>query len=194
MYILILLISFTVIGVQAQSSFSVEYAMGFGSGNTKTYMTSPSFRGIIFEYKRYVKPNLSVGGEFGWNAFYERRAFDTYTVGTASYSGVQYHYINATPILATVGYHFKSGEKLNPFVGLGIGTLYLERKTDMGLWTTSVDDWHFALKPELGVLVNTGPDMDILLSGKYFYGFQTNDVSAQSYFTFNIGMVFKKGM
>jgi outer membrane protein len=177
----------------AQSSFSIQYSMGFGNGDVKNFISSASFRGAALEYRYHIQPKLSVGADIGWNTFYERRAFDTYTSGTVSLSGVQYRYINAMPIYAAVNYYFKPDEKINPFVGLGVGTLYTKRNTDMNLYTLENTVWAFALRPEAGVLVNANPGLDIVLAGKYNYGFAAGGLDPQSYFTFNIGLVFKGG-
>ena len=175
----------------AQSSFSVQYAMGFGSGDVKSFITSPSLRGVAVEYRYRVQPKFSVGADIGWNTFYERRAYDTYTSGTISLSGVQYRYINAMPLYLAGDYYLKPGEKYNPFVGLGVGTLYTKRNTDMNLYTLENTVWAFALRPEAGILVNANKGLDIILVGKYNYGFSTPGLDAQTYFTFNIGLVFK---
>ena len=132
-----------------------------------------------------------MGADIGWNTFYERRAHDTYTSGSVSLTGVQYRYINAMPIYAAADYFFTKGEKINPFVGLGVGTLYTKRNTDMNLYTVENTVWAFALRPEFGVTVNATRGMDIILVGKYNYGFAAGGLEPQSYFTFNIGMVFK---
>jgi outer membrane protein len=175
----------------AQSTFSFQYSMGFGSGDMKSYITSSSFRGAALEYRYHIQEKNSVGVDIGWNTFYERRAYDTYTSGTVSLSGVQYRYINAMPIYLAGDHYFKPGEKLNPFVGLGVGTLYTKRNTDMNLYTLETKVWAFALRPEAGVLVNANPSLDFILVGKYNYGFSAGGLDAQSYFTFNIGLVFK---
>ncbi len=190
-YIFLVVAFFGVAPAAGQSAFSIQYSMGFGSGDVKTYITTPSFRGAAIEYRYYVQPKISVGADIGWNTFYERRAYDTYTSGTVSLSGVQYRYINAMPIYAAGDYYLKPGEKLNPFVGLGIGTLYTKRNTDMNLYTLENNVWAFGLRPEVGVMVSTTPGMDIILVGKYNYGFSAGGLDAQSYFTFNVGFVFK---
>jgi hypothetical protein len=41
------------------------------------------------------------------------------------------------------------------------------------------------------VLINSSPGLDFILVGKYNYGFAAGGLDAQSYFTFNIGLVFK---
>jgi len=175
----------------AQSTFSIQYSMGFGSGDVKSFVSSSSFRGAALAYRYHIEPKFSVGADIGWNTFYERRAFDTYTSGTVSLSGVQYRYINAMPIFVAFDYYMKPDEKINPFIGLGVGTLYTRRNTDMNLYTVENTVWAFALRPEAGVLVNANEGLDIILAGKYNYGFAAGGLEAQSYFTFNIGLVFK---
>jgi outer membrane protein len=174
----------------AQHSFSIQYALGFG-GTMNNYITSTSVRGATFEYKIYPQPNISIGIDAGWNHFYERRAYDTYTQGTRSLSGVQYRYANVVPIFVTTSYYLSPGNKFNPFVGLGVGTLFFSRYVDMGIFRVTEDEWHFALKPEAGVLVSLNPEMDLILGLRYNNAFATNDTAEQSFMAFNIGFVWK---
>lgn len=174
----------------AQHSFSIQYALGFG-GTMNNYITSTSVRGATFEYKIFPQPNFSIGLDAGWNHFYERRAYDTYTSGTTSLSGIQYRYANAVPIFVTTSYYLSPGEKINPFIGLGVGTLYIDRYMDMGQFRVTDEEWHFALKPEFGALVNLSPDMDLILSYRYNSAFATNDSDHQNFMAFNIGFVWK---
>jgi opacity protein-like surface antigen len=176
----------------AQTSFSVQYSMGFGMGDTKSFVSTSSFRGATMEFRKYVKPNLAVGADVSWNVFYERKPFDTYTSGTVSLSGLQYRYINAVPIYISTDYFFKPGERVNPFVGLGIGTLYTKQNTDMNLYSLEKDSWAFALRPEAGIMFEANPGMDLILAAKYNWGFSTDDLPAQSYLAINVGFVFKK--
>ena len=174
-----------------QRFFSLQYSMGFGSGDTKDFVNSASFRGISLEYRQFVNPNIGVGMETGWNVFYERRAHDTYTKGAQSLSGVQYRYINMVPILAAADYYLKPGEHINPFVGLGVGTLYANQRVEMGLYYVSTEAWQFALRPEAGILINANPDLDLIVAAKYFTGFKTSEMASQGYFALNLGFVFK---
>jgi hypothetical protein len=164
--------------------------MGFG-GNMNDFVSSTSLRGTTFEFKLYPQPNISIGIDAGWNHFYERRAYDSYTSGAATYSGVQFRYADAVPIFITTSYYFMPGEHLNPFIGLGFGTMFMSRYLDMGSWRLTEDDWHFAMKPEVGVLVNANPDMDIIFGLRYNNGFATTDTKDQTYLTFNVGFVWK---
>lgn len=186
----VLLAALAVLPAMAQSSFSIQYSMGFG-GTINDYISSTSVRGVTFEYKVFPSPNVSIGLDAGWNHFYERRAYATYTSGNTSLSGVQFRYANAVPIFATTSYYFSPGNKVNPYFGLGVGTIYLSRYVDMGIFEVTDEDWHFALKPEAGVLVSLNPDMDLLLGLRYNNAFATSDSDSQSYMTFNIGFVWK---
>lgn len=190
----ILFILLSVIGSSAfaQSLTAVQYSMGFGTGDLGDFVSKPSFRGFTIDFRKLVQPNIGVGFELGWNVFYEEKASDVYTTGNLSYSGKQWRYNNQFPLLGAVDYYLKPGESLNPFVGLGLGTMYSLRNTDMGQYTLEEDAWHFALRPEVGLLFEANPNMSLAVTGKYYYGFEAGDLDAQSYFALNVGFVFKK--
>ena len=176
--------------VKAQESFfSIQYSMGFASGDLKDFNSSASFRGMGFEYKYLMQPAIGVGVETGYNLFYDRMDYATYTRGTQSLSGIQYRYTHAVPVLFTADYYLKPDTQYNPFVGLGIGTLYTYRDLDMGMFTMESDAWQFALRPEVGVMINTN-SVNMIIAAKYFSGFKAGDTEGQQYFTINIGFVF----
>ncbi len=81
---------------QHDSYMSVQYSVSFGMGDQGDFISQPSWRGILVEYRSEVTANLSLGVDVGWNVFYEKKAYDTYTVGTESLSGIQYRYQNPT--------------------------------------------------------------------------------------------------
>jgi outer membrane protein W len=132
------------------------------------------------------------GVDVGWNVFYEQRDYDTYTKNTASISGEQYNYSNQVPILISADYMIKPGETFNPYVGLGLGTMYSRRETDMGMYTFYDDAWHFALKPEIGVFYELNSSNDLKISAKYLTGFSAGDLETQSYFSIGVGLAFKQ--
>jgi len=176
--------------VQAQDSFySIQYSMGFTTGNLKEFNEAASFRGMSLEYRYMVQPSMGVGLETGYNLFYDRLDYATYTQGTQSLSGIQYRYTHAVPVLAAFDYYLKPDTQFNPFVGLGVGTLYTYRDLDMGMFTLESDVWQFALRPQVGVVITT-PSADLIVAAKYFSGFKANDTEGQQYFSLNIGLVF----
>lgn len=170
--------------------YSIQYSMGFGSGDLGDFIGQPSFRGISFEYRNMIEPKVGVGVELAYNLFYEKKDYATYTDGTVSLSGVQYRYTNSFPILIAADYYFKPNTKINPFAGLGLGTIYYDRYLEMGLYTVSTDAWQFAFRPEAGVLINANPDLDFIVALKYFGGVGTSDLDGQNYFSLNLGVMF----
>jgi len=176
--------------IKAQESlFALEYSVGFGTGDAKDFVGKASWRGIAFEYRYFVQPSIGIGFETGYNLFYEKQPYATYTKGTASVSGIQYRYMHVVPVLATLDYHLKPDTSTDPFIGLGIGTLYANRNIDMGMFSMQEDAWQFALRPEIGTTISTY-NADFIVAAKYMMGFKTNDFDATNYFTINLGIVF----
>ena len=178
--------------VSAQESYtSVNYVMSFGMGDLQDYTSKASFRGFLFEYRGgLMNENLAAGIDLGWNAFYEEKDYDTYTEGTKSISGKQWRYSNNYPILASVDYYIRPGEDFNPYVNFGLGTMYSKRQTLFGSYVIYQDAWHFAIKPEVGVIYNIRNNTGLKLAAKYYTAFESKDLETQSYFSLSLGIVF----
>jgi hypothetical protein len=178
-------------GLKAQSSFTISYPIGFPMGDLSDYIGAVSYRGISLEFNRRIKDNLEVGLETGWNVFYEKQAEKVYTDGTASISGIQFRYTNAVPIIAGVKYIKEmSGKNVSPYAGVGLGTLYVDRSTDFGLYRLSIDAWQFCVRPELGVIIQAQRGIGFIIGAKYYAAFGTDDLDGQTYLTANVGIVF----
>jgi outer membrane protein W len=175
---------------QQPGYWSFQYATGFGTGDLGDYISAPSFRGGLIEYRKAIKDNVLVGVDFGWNVFYEKKDADTYTSGTEALSGVQYRTQNALPMLVSAEYFLSTDNALKPYVGLGIGTMYLERSTDMGQWRLEENPWSFAVKPELGLLYEMSFSTSFKLAAKYYNGFKTGQLENQGYFSISAGLAF----
>ncbi len=191
---LIIAMCFGVVVMQAQNSMtSLQYSMGFGTGDMSNFIGSASFRGATFEWRKNVNPNVGVGIEAGWNVFYTSKPSDSYEYGNATLTGKQWRYQNAVPLLAAADYYFSPGEKFNPFVGLGLGTMYSRRNTDMAQYTIEQDAWHFAVRPEVGFMYQVNDGFALLAALKYYNGFGAGDLkSTQSYLTLNLGLAFTR--
>lgn len=178
--------------VNAQDSYtSVQYVVSFGTGDLGDYVSKTSFRGFLFEYRGAVmNENVKVGVDLAWNAFYEEKPYDTYTSGTESVSAKQWRYTNHYPLLLSADYWFRPGEALNPYVSFGLGTMYSKRKTLMGTLIIYQEAWHFAIKPEVGLVYNVRGNTGIKLGAKYYTGFKSGDLETQSYFAISAGLIF----
>jgi opacity protein-like surface antigen len=178
--------------LSAQDHVSFTYPISIGTGDLGDYISQPSFRGIAIDYRRDVKTNLAIGFHLAWNVFYEEMSKETYTVDNASLTGKQYRYQNSFPMLATATYFLKPEETLNPFVTLGIGTVYNRRNTDMNIYTLEQEAWNFALQPEAGFLYEIAENTAISISVKYYSGFKGGNelTEAQNYVSLNLGFSF----
>ena len=179
--------------VTAQKNlFAIEYTVGFGMGDLNDYISKTSWRGATMEYRSMVDDGIGVGFEVGWNAFYEAPGYTTIKDGTQTLSGTQYRYCSTVPMLVDLNYYLKPDEKINPFVGIGVGTEYSRTDTDMGLYTSRKETWHFAFKPELGIIAEVGPGTGIIISAKYYSALKTQELEqTRSYIAANIGLVWQ---
>ena len=188
----IFIFAITATSAMAQGSMmSWQYSMGFATGNLKEYTSPASFRGVTYNYNKMVESGAAIGLELGWNVFYEEKGYGTYTSGDVDYSGKQWRYSNNAPILFTLSYFKNPDGSVTPFAGIGVGTMYSERRTTMGSYNFIGDGWHFELKPELGFLYNM-QGASLAVSAKYYYGFAAGDLPAEGFFTINVGFVVKR--
>ena|SRR5690349_185007 len=181
----------TVTNAQVKNSnFRVSWSVAIPMGDLSDYISQTSLRGASLEYNWLLKPNLEVGLESGWNLLYERVDDKVYTYETASVSGVQYRYTNTIPIIAGVKMLAKSKSGLTPYGGVGVGTMYINRNTDFGLYRITTNTWQFSVRPEVGLRYNYKNGMGFLLGAKYYANSSNDDLNAQSYLAINLGLVF----
>jgi len=179
------------INLYSQGSFIMSYPIGFPMGNLHDYISKTSYRGINLEFLKTAKPGVSVGLETGWNVFYEKADKQPYTDGTKTITGISYRYTNAVPILAeSKWYPMHETKTTNPYVGIGVGTLFVSRSTDFGLYRITTDSWQFCVRPEAGVLFSIEPGLKAMLGAKYYPGFNTSKLDGQGFLSINVGFVF----
>lgn len=186
-----LFVMFLATNVKSQSMTTVSYSMGLATGDLGDYASNFSGRGFTLDYRKMVQPNVGVGFSTGWNVFYDERPYDSYTVDNRTLSGKQYRYVNSVPLLLAADYYLKPGEDFNPYIGLGVGTTYIERATDMGIYRLTQDAWTFGITPQVGFYYSVNRYSGFSLAAKYNLGLAAGDFdSTQSYLSFNIGYVF----
>lgn len=155
---------------QSQSLYTLNYTMSFGLGETGDYISKPSFRGLSFDGRGFLTDQISLGGYFSWTTFFEERANDIYTDGTATLTGTQYRYINAFPILLQ-GHYYLGTDEYEPrfYFGAGLGTYKMIQRTDIGVWSIEENHWHFGMSPEVGLLYPVGMSSQLNVNLKYHY-------------------------
>lgn len=187
---LLLIVSLSAVSKAQNSLFSFNYVVTVPLGNTSDFIDQVSGRGFVFEYQKFINPHTTVGIEAGHTTLYKREEEKVYTEGTASLSGIQYRYQYSYPILATANYYALRTGVFRPYAGLGVGTMASQRKIDMGIYTSDKTHWQFAIKPEIGALIQPNANMAFRVGAKYLTGFKSNDLDGQSNLNFNFGIVF----
>ena len=183
--VILLSVSYTSL---AQGRFGLTYNTALPLGETADYIGKYSFRGFGLEARWEVASEWYAGFNASWNTFYESVS-GSFTEGTRTLTGTQYRYINAYPLYVTAFKGFGELGSFSPYAGIGVGGTKIDRRSEMGLWYTSENKWHFGLAPEIGTLIYTWGNFDILFSVRYNYAFKTGSAPAYSYLGINLGIL-----
>lgn len=180
-------------GMKAQEGlFALTYNMGLATGDMQDYIGTYSWRGFGLEGRSFVTDNITLGGSFSWNVFFEEALNETInlensSVPTASLNGNFYKYINAFPINFTAHYYFGDYDATVRFhAGLGIGASKINERTEFGIWQVSHNYWHFNMTPDVGALIPMNYRTNLFLSVKYNYAFEAKGQD-YGYLSFNVG-------
>ncbi|NMM48234.1 outer membrane beta-barrel protein [Marinigracilibium pacificum] len=174
----------------AQSKYSsLNYSMGLPTGDLADYIEDASFRGLTFSFRSEVNEMLMLGVKVGYNAFYEDSGYKTATDGNTTISGRQYRYEHVVPIYFTIGKQFLEDD-FRPYINLGIGTSYIDRETDIGVFAFKDDTWQFSLNPELGFVYWVYPGFGLNFGVSYYANFKNDTFDAQNYVGIQAGISF----
>lgn len=177
---------------------NLNYQISVPLGDVKDFTDKASFRGMDLEYHHFMGEQFSLGAAIGWNVFYHNLDHhtddfrfngndDIYTI-----TGNQYRYINTVPIMAIGRYYFTdSRANVRPFLGLGLGTRWTEKRLEVGQYTSTISRWQFSFAPEVGMLVPVNDQLALNFGAKYSYGTKAAHGRVPEFqsFTFSIGLV-----
>jgi len=119
----------------AQGALAVlTYSMALPTGDLADYTDEFSYRGFSFDYRFFVRDQLSVGFGLGWQNFSEKES-GTFNQGTITATGTQVRYATGYPFMAT-GYLY-TGESggLRLYGGLQAGLYYVVKRFDFGIYS-----------------------------------------------------------
>jgi len=179
-------------GAQAQEWYwGLSYGVASTTSDTKDFIDDTSWRNWGLDILARVKPNTAVGVYFGWNIFNDITT-DVTSLDNVDVGGTQFRYINSFPMLVTVRQFTGSPGAFRFYYGGGVGAQYDKNRVDVGQWRIEDNQWHFAVAPEIGVLLPAGPDAKWFVNFKYDYAFKAAD-RTRSYFQLNIGVAWQTG-
>jgi opacity protein-like surface antigen len=171
-----------------------NYQVSFPLSNMKDFIGKTSWVGFGIEGRKFVKPSLSLGVSFQWNAFREE-------VRNKAFPGIPTPYdeggvvidhnrdTKAYPLLATAHFYLRNNDRYIPYAGVGIGAIRVHQSAETSLDTFSRDEWLLGLAPEIGFIARLGEDFGLLASIKYYHGFKSGEMPSQSFFTVGIGFL-----
>jgi outer membrane protein W len=188
---LLIIIALIVFGYNSysQNMHGLSYSMALPVGETSDLISKYQWRGLTIEGKYFVADQVTLGWQSGWNTMYEGES-GTFTEGTRTRTGTQYNWLNVWPMLFTFDYFFGSDGDTQPYIGAGIGTYWVEQRTQMGLFADTYSTWNFGIAPEVGVLIPINLYSNFYVNLKYNYGLNGSaDVSNYSWMSFNVGFL-----
>jgi hypothetical protein len=173
-------------------TLSLNYSMGFTTGNLHDYVAESSFRGFDFAALWPVYKSLYLGAAFGYNLFYERVDRDTYSLSDRSAVTAQlYRYSDYwTTSLATRYYFMEPDSAVRAYAGLRIGVASVLNTTLVADLAFQDDPMGFLLAPEAGVLLRLNPAISGAVSALYNFSTASSaGYDSLSYLALQVGFV-----
>jgi hypothetical protein len=171
--------------------FSLNFNPSFPTGTLYENISESSFRGFMFEGKRFLNKNLAIGGSLSWTGFYELKDRQTYEFDNGAITGNVANYYYNFPILLNASYYFIPESIIKPYVGINAGTVYNKLEKYVGTLYLSDITWQFHIAPELGVFVPFGKNAQagIQIAGRYNYiTYQKYKYNGIQYFQLSVGL------
>jgi opacity protein-like surface antigen len=180
------------VAAYAQGGYAnITYNIAVPLGNTASYIGNTSFRGVSAEVGTALNEQFSVGLGGSWHVFYQHKGYTTVELSsTSALSGKEYRYINAFPLMAIGRYLFNSQGKFTPFIGTGIGTAYVEQRTDIGSVPFESSAWHLAVAPEIGSIIEVGYRTNLFLNARFTNAFKSGAMENLSMAGLNVGITY----
>lgn len=175
---------------QTDGFFMARYQVGVPRGYTKEYIDRTSWRGFSVGYRWIPDETVTFGIDLAWQGYDKQNDYNTYEVGTASISGVQYRYQNTFQISGQAEYVFNRGGDIRPYAGLGLGGLYIRRLTSFGLFEVEQNPWQFMLRPGVGCSFYMSNGTAFLIGLDYMEGFKNAELDSQSNLAITVGFLF----
>jgi opacity protein-like surface antigen len=177
---------------EAQTWWALTYQPAVPLSNTKEFTDNFGWRGIGVDFKRQVKPNLTLGLSFGWQVF-DQQTDEVVSAFGVDLSGDQFRYVNSWPLLVNASYFFGTEGRARPYLGANVGAYVMEHRLEVGLYGIEETNLHLGFAPEAGIAFPVRPDVAAVLNGRYNYALSAGSVDDQSYLSFSVGLAWNHG-
>lgn len=168
------------------NAFGIAWSLGLPVGNTHEYAPGLSGRGVSMEWRYFRDRTTAFGASAGWNVFNDKDS-GTFTSGNLAVTANRWRYVNAVPVYLNA-YKYFSEDRRGPrwFAGLNAGTMWVEQRTEIGLYAFQQQNWHLAVAPEVGIQLPWDSFLGYVAL-RYNVGFRAGDMDTQSWFDLRLG-------
>ncbi|MGI9627920.1 MAG: hypothetical protein ACR2QM_13875 [Longimicrobiales bacterium] len=177
-------------GAEAQLVTGGHTGLSQSLSDTKDFASELSFRNAGLETRYMASEGLSFGVSFSWSVFHEQiEGQEDLAQLPVTITGTQFRTVNTLPLLVTAHKYFGAApQQTRPYVGVGLGTAWTQRRLDIGVLSADNASWGFAAVPEVGLLIPLSAGLDLAVHGKYLW--TSSDPGAQTV-SFGIGLLTK---
>jgi hypothetical protein len=170
--------------------FLISWNMAIGTFDTFDFASNYSFRGTAIEARFDVAPPISLGLSLGLQVLDEKEMDQVVTNGPATASGTAIRTVNFVPLLLKTVYERELGFADGSFLwgSAGIGAVYIQRRSELGLFFNEEDSWHFGLVPEVGIAFPITERTRFFSAVAWNFAFESGAIETQSYLNFNLGL------
>jgi hypothetical protein len=156
LFILLGIMFMSALSSQAQllhNLYGISWEASFPVG--ETFVSKASFLGGKFEYRHFIKRNISLGATIGWNNYEEYVPRQTYEneEQTQAITTDNQRFIFNLPMTADVFYYFEKSKRVRPYVGLGLGAQYSSQAAYFNIYLKEDKNWGFIARPQIGALI-----------------------------------------
>ncbi len=157
--------------------FGLSWDINVPINNNFTNKTS--LDGFQMDYRKMIKPDLSVGLEINWASYDQYYPRKTYQIPSGAITTDFYSYLYTFPLALNVHHYFHvKSNMIFPYAGLALGATYSEMKLYYNTYVSSDYNWGFLIRPELGAIIkfSESSPAGLLIGARYNYS--TNSQSS----------------
>ncbi|MBS1576832.1 MAG: hypothetical protein JST09_16160 [Bacteroidetes bacterium] len=197
---IVLLLMLSVAGIvkvnaqQGLTKVEVNYSAAFPTSSFKDLISDGSFRGIDLKILHNINDKIAVGLTTGFQDFYQKYPRAVYKLNDGSdVSALVSNSVQTVPLLATFHYNFSPQQRLQPFVGAGVGGDIVLYRQYLGEFGNSKNSFAFQAQPRVGLYFpfREGGTTGLTLSGYYnIIPFKYNGTTNLNSFGVSLGISF----
>jgi len=181
----------------SQTIWTLSYEPSTPIGEMTNFISNTTGRGLSGSGGWYVTNKLSVGFTVQWTGFYEKEERHTWYVDGGAVTANAWKEFYNWSIYANAKYHFADVEeegKFVPYVGLSIGTMYIDQNAQVGAYEFKETSWKFAFAPEVGTRIPMGIEkgwgFNVLLRYQVAI-YEKQDINMLQYLNYSVGIYWK---